>query len=107
MNVKDTIIQIDENTKNPLRLHAKPVAKKDFNTKELEAVVSAMKRALGRESDGVAIAAPQIAIPLRIFVVSPLAYDEDAKWKPLVFINPTLVKRSKKNNHHARRVPFC
>jgi peptide deformylase len=97
MKVNDTIIQIDENKKNPLRGHAKQITKSEFNTKELEAIVTAMKKALERESDGVAIAAPQIAIPLRIFVVSPLAYPEDAKWKPLVFINPKIVKRSKKS----------
>jgi peptide deformylase len=55
-----------------------------------------MQESLSRESDGVALAAPQIGLPLRIFVVAESAYPEDAKWKPLVFINPKIIKASKK-----------
>jgi peptide deformylase len=96
MKVPDTIIQIDEKKKNPLRLVARDVTQEEFNTPYLKEVISTMKKALAREEDGVALAAPQIAISLRIFVVSPDAYPEDAKSKPLVFINPTITKMSKK-----------
>jgi peptide deformylase len=96
MKVKDTIIQIDENVNNPLREVARAIKKEEFDTPYLHDVVATMHKALARESDGVALAAPQIALPLRIFVVSPNAYDKDAKWKPLLFINPTLTKVSKR-----------
>src|SRR3990167_7832805 len=59
------------------------------------------------QSDGVAIAAPQIAVSLRIFVISGKVFDDDftrgeglkTKLKPdfkdLVFINPIFKKISK------------
>lgn len=96
MKAKNPIVQIDENAKNPLRLIARPVKKSEFGTKELHDIIKLMKVTLSKENDGVAIAAPQIGVSLRIFVVSPLSYEEEAKWKPLVFINPTIVKKSRK-----------
>lgn len=94
--VLDTIIQITDEAHNPLRAHSRAVTKEEFNSIYLRDVITSMKQALARESDGVAIAASQIAIPLRIFVVAPSSYEETAKHKPLVFINPTIIKRSKK-----------
>lgn len=97
MSVSDKIIQIDEDKKNPLRQISREIKKSEFGGKELKEIISTMKKALSREDDGVAIAAPQIGLPLRIFVVSELAYSPDAKWKPLVFINPVITKASKKH----------
>jgi peptide deformylase len=96
MKVKDAIIQIDERKDNPLRVISRAVAREEFGSVYLGDVILAMKKALSSESDGVAIAAPQIAVNLRMFVVAPGAYNEDAKNKPLVFINPKIIKRSKK-----------
>ncbi|MCF7843658.1 peptide deformylase [Candidatus Gracilibacteria bacterium] len=96
MKVKDIIIQIDKNTHNPLRKEAILIKKNEFGTPYLKEVVSTMQKALAKESDGVALAAPQIALSLRMFVVSPEAYSPEAKWKPLVFINPKITKISKK-----------
>jgi peptide deformylase len=96
MKIKDIIIQIDEKKDNPLRATALPVKKEEFSTKHLKDIVETMQKALAKENDGVALAAPQIGLSLRIFVVSPNAYTEDAKNKPLVFINPKIVKASKK-----------
>ena len=96
MKIKGTIIQIDKKKENPLRGKALPVKKDQFGSPYLREIIAVMQAALKKESDGVAIAAPQIALPLRIFVISPDAYNEDAKWKPLVFINPKIIKISKK-----------
>ena len=96
MKVNQTIIQIDTNKSNPLRAHARPLTHEEFGTPHLHEVIKAMTKALSKESDGVAIAAPQIGLTLRIFVVSPSAYEEGTKHKPLVFINPKILKRSKK-----------
>lgn len=96
MKVSDTIIQISSEEHNPLRKVSRLVTDDEFTSVYLRDVLSSMKRALTRESDGVAIAAPQIAIPLRIFVVAENSYTEDAKHKPLVFINPKIIKKSKK-----------
>lgn len=97
MSVSEKIIQIDEDRKNPLRQISREVKKSEFGTKELKEIISVMKKVLSREDDGVAIAAPQIALPLRIFVISEEAYTKEAKWKPLVFINPVITKSSKKH----------
>ena len=96
MKVKDAIIQIDEKEGNPLRAHSRVIREDEFGSSYLLDVINAMKKALARESDGVAIAAPQIALPLRIFVVAEGSYPEDSKHKPLVFINPVIIKKSKK-----------
>ena len=77
-------------------MQAKEIKKSEFATPYLRDIVSKMQKALAKEHDGVALAAPQIGLSLCIFVVAPLAYPEDAKLKPLVFINPKITKRSKK-----------
>lgn len=87
------IVQIGEKV---LRSKAKPVPKTMFKSPELKQMLGDMKIALDSQKDGVAIAAPQIAIPYRIFLVSEKAYDKKAKDLRLVFINPVIVKQSKK-----------
>ena len=96
-----------------LRLHAEPVNPKDFNSPRLGKILSDMKSSLETEEDGVAIAAPQIGVPLRIFVVSHRAFttevssDKTSKKEALassqkttirdmVFINPEITKLSRK-----------
>ena len=96
MKITDTIIQIDTEPKNPLRSHSREITNDEFGSVFLRDVVLAMKRALAAEHDGVALAAPQIGLPLRLFVVAESSYEPDAKNKPLVFINPKIVKKSKK-----------
>lgn len=96
MKIDDTIVQIDDKKDNPLRESAHLIKKEEFGSKYLQEVVGTMQQALAKESDGVALAAPQIGLPLQIFVISPNAYTDDAKWKPLIFINPKITKISKK-----------
>ncbi len=97
MKIADAIIQVDDNKNNPLRVHARKITQEEFGSQYLKDVIATMTKALKREGDGVAIAAPQIALPLRIFVVAEESYEEDAKSKPLVFINPTIIKKSRKS----------
>lgn len=52
-----------------------------------------MNTALDREEDGVAIAAPQIAVPLRIFVVSKKASKQLSA--NTAFINPEIIRLGK------------
>lgn len=96
MKVKDTIIQISSDKNNPLRAHSRAITEEEFSSVYLRDVITSMKQALAKEHDGVAIAAPQIGIGLRLFVVAVSSYEEGAKHKPLVFINPKIIKRSKK-----------
>lgn len=91
---------------NPvLRQIAEEVPVSEITTSKIQKILSDMKKALSSELDGVAIAAPQIAVSLRIFIISGKVfdmqekiYDEKAK-KPknndLVCINPVISKLSK------------
>jgi len=84
-----------------LREIAKEIPLKNIRSKKLTTIIERMKTALHGEEDGVAIAAPQIGENLRIFVVAgrtlALIKKEEGKLYPdMVFINPTLIKLSKK-----------
>jgi len=85
---------IDESS--VLRFSAKDVTQKEFGTLDLKNILEDMKSAMDKEEDGVAIAAPQIGVSKKIFIVKERAYSEEAKWKPLIFINPIITKASKK-----------
>ena len=98
-----TIVQKDDKI---LRDIAKAVPKELFGTPKLKKILRDMSIALASQDDGVAIAAPQIGIPLRIFVVSgsviELLYPEKTnalqkKPKDIVFINPKIVKLSRES----------
>ena len=86
---------VDRNNR-ALREQAVEVEKPLFGTRKLAKIITDMQEALGNEDDGVALAAPQIGLSLRIFVVSPRTYGKNDKSRPLVFINPRLIKRSKR-----------
>ena len=84
---------------NPvLRQIAKDVPVSDIKTPKIQKILSDMKKALASQDDGVAIAAPQIAIPLRIFVISGKANDISKRTEgnpDEVYINPFITKISK------------
>ncbi len=82
-----------------LRQLAKPVNTKDFGGAKLKKVLTDMGKAMAKETDGVAIAAPQIGVSLRIFLVSGKVYkkgDVDQLPADKVFINPKFTKISRK-----------
>ncbi|MDP2650978.1 MAG: peptide deformylase [bacterium] len=76
-----------------LREIAKPVPIKDIGSKKIASVIARMRKAMRAEKDGVAIAAPQVGESLRIFLVDDKTLNTN---KDLVFINPELVKLSRK-----------
>ena len=108
------ILQSEEKV---LRLTAKEVPVKEIVSPKIKKVLREMSAALRGESDGVAIAAPQIGYSLRIFVVSGKIFNEDFpanreqrlkseksaneitkaenKIKDSVFINPKILKLSR------------
>ncbi len=69
------IAKILQKEASVLRLQAEPVNPKDFDSTRLKKIITDMKAALEKEEDGVAIAAPQIGVPLRIFVVSHRTFE--------------------------------
>ena len=81
-----------------LREVAKDVVISDISTPKIQKIISDMKKALASQDDGVAIAAPQIGVSLRIFVVSGKAMDITKKItgnKDETYINPVIIKISK------------
>ncbi len=91
-----------------LRKKSAPVPIKEISSPKIQDIIRRMKDALATQADGVAIAAPQIAENVRIFVVSGKVFDDRFKRgkgipageKPnhpdQVYINPEFVKISKK-----------
>ncbi|MDB5194443.1 MAG: peptide deformylase, peptide deformylase [Parcubacteria group bacterium] len=103
--MKTTILQKDEPV---LRKTAEAVKEAEFGTKELLHTIEKMRTALHSEDDGVAIAAPQIGISKRIFLVSGRTlgtlksgkgyeeFEEEDALPDLIFINPEIQKLSRK-----------
>jgi peptide deformylase len=110
-------VAIVQNGDPVLRELAQTVPIKDIPTPRIQGIITDMKMALAGQKDGVAIAAPQIAVPLRIFVVSGavLAAAEEmhsdqlkkktgagttkvAEPKDMIFINPEIIKLSRDKN---------
>ncbi len=103
-------IKILQKENKILRKISKDVPILDTKNKKIKKVLDDMNYALNNEYDGVAIAAPQIGISLRIFIVSGKIFDENFLYngktpkddlsmnitKPnIVFINPIITKISK------------
>ena len=95
-----------------LRELAQEIPVKDITSLRIQKILKDMKIALLSQDDGVAIAAPQIGVPLRIFVVAGAVFDmikhheEGGKdlvkrktkkevTPDMVFINPEITKLSK------------
>jgi peptide deformylase len=86
-----------------LREIAQDVPLKEITSAKIKKVLKDMKTALDSQDDGVAIAAPQIGVPLRIFIISGAVLDmikngkekKDPTVPDLVFINPEITKLSK------------
>lgn len=85
---------------NPvLRKTAAEVPKEMFGTKELTEIIYNMTKALRAKEHGVAIAAPQIGISYRIFVVRGFVMENNERNDvdmDVAFINPTLLSTSRK-----------
>jgi peptide deformylase len=77
-----------------LRKIAKEVVVKDIPGKKIQSTLQNMREALASQDDGVAIAAPQIGVSLKIFLVSQKI--TGLKGIEFIAINPQIVKTSKK-----------
>ena len=102
-------VEIVQNGDPVLRDISKKVSIEDITKPKIQKIIKDMSDALDSQDDGVAIAAPQIGISLRIFLVSSKIFDDDFMYhsskdyhldiknkKPnLVFINPIIKKISK------------
>lgn len=82
-----------------LRAVAREVPLSDISTEKMRRMISGMSIALAKEDDGVALAAPQIGEPVRLFIVSGrvlarLAHAAEAL-PDAIFINPMFTKTSR------------
>lgn len=78
---------------------AEEVPVEEIGSAKIEKVLKDMRAALLASPRGVAIAAPQIGVPLRIFLVHDTTAEktnEESRIPDMVAINPKLVKTSKK-----------
>jgi len=95
------IKEIVQNGDPLLRQKATPIAPNEFGSAELTTLIADMRDSLAACDDGVGLAAPQIGISKRIFIVSHKVFitqdnQENNTIAPaLVFINPTIEKLSK------------
>jgi len=85
-----------------LRAKAIDLPLEDIGSKKIQTLLNNMKKVLDDCPDGAALAAPQIGVSLRIFVVSQKIFMDDEglipdSSKDLVFINPELKKISKRH----------
>lgn len=99
------MVTIVQNGDKVLRKISKEVPLSSITQPKIKKIIEDMSVALDSQYDGVAIAAPQIGVSLRIFVISGRVFDEDfirgekvviAKKHPnIVFINPIIKKISR------------
>jgi peptide deformylase len=109
----DEIVQKEDKV---LRKIAKEVPLGDIKSRKVQTILKRMIKALDSQEDGVAIAAPQIGENLRIFVISKKIFEimaeekmknraskkeelemlKKCEFKDMVFINPEIIKTSKK-----------
>ena len=99
------MIEIVQEGDPVLRKIAKAIPQENITKPKIKKVLQDMIEALHSQYDGVAIAAPQIGVSLRIFVVSGKVFDDDftrgknagiqIQHPDLIFINPVLKKISK------------
>ncbi|MEK7582008.1 MAG: peptide deformylase [Patescibacteria group bacterium] len=78
-----------------LRQIAKEVPIQEIGSPRLRKILKGMKKALNAEDDSVAIAAPQIGVPLRVFIVSGRAF-ELGKYHEIHKKNKEIGERNKK-----------
>lgn len=93
---KGEIKEIIQNGHPTLRGIAEEVKESEFNSEELFNILDNMKSTLKTQHDGVAIAAPQIDITKRIFIIGEhiLGHEKIEKDTPTVYINPKIIKKS-------------
>jgi peptide deformylase len=97
----DTIVQVGDGV---LRKKALEVPVTDITTPKIKKIIKQMKESLDKEPDGAALAAPQIGVSLRIFILAEKVFGSESEHEASnndphhVYINPTIIKRSNKKD---------
>ncbi len=88
-----------------LREQAKEVPIEDIGSSKIKKIIEDMREAMHKEDDAVAIAAPQIGVSLKIFIVSGKVFSpkgsdlKTIKNNDQIFINPEIIKLSKETKN--------
>ena len=98
------ILQVGETP--VLRQKAQEVSIEEIGSTKIQNLIADLKESLASQEDGVALSAPQIGVPLRVFIVSKKAFaienhgeeseDHETLYEDQVYINPTITKTSSK-----------
>jgi len=91
------MVKIVQRDAKVLREIAKEVPLGDIGSPKLKKLLADLKTAVESQDDGVAIAAPQINVSLRVFLVSGgvLSKIDGKKVDDIIAINPVILKQSK------------
>ena len=103
------MVEIVQKGNEVLRQTARNIPLAEIKTPKIQKILKEMIVALDAQEDGVAIAAPQIGVSLRIFIVSKkveilikgeenLTQKEKETFKDTVYINPEIKKLSRTKN---------
>lgn len=94
-------IKIYQEPEKVLRTTCQDVPVEKITDPKIQQIINDMKQALRESGDGVAIAAPQVGAPLRIFMIAGMTIDQLNNYHgehvspDKVFINPEIVKTGK------------
>ncbi len=94
-----SIVQVGETV---LREKAQEVPQDEILSSKIQGILKDMVEVLSKSRDGAALAAPQVGLPLRIFILAERVfgagteYAGSSKNPKLIFINPVIKKRSGK-----------
>jgi peptide deformylase len=78
-----------------LRAKAQHIKPTDIGSEKIQNLILSMHQSLATQNDGVALAAPQIGESHRLFVVASFIFEEPDQ-EHLVYINPVIIRSSKK-----------
>ena len=98
------MIDIVQKGADVLREKAKEIPLSDIGSPFIKGVIRSMHEALASRDDAVAIAAPQLGHPIRMFMVSKRVFiaeageteEKSVGAEDVVFMNPVITKRSRK-----------
>lgn len=94
-------VKIFQKGEKVLHEKAKEISVAEIKSGKIQKIIKQMEKAIFENAEALAIAAPQIGEGLRIFVISewtlnPKSEKPKTEFKNFVFINPKIVKTSKK-----------
>ncbi len=94
------MIEIVQKGHPALSKEALSIPIEEITSEKVQGIISDMKIALESQDDGLAIAAPQIGVSYRIFIISGRLFTkkDGPRKEDRIYINPNFIKLSKKKS---------